>query len=525
MTFNNGTIKYLNYSLVNVKEIRNLIVWRKIIIQNNQLYLEGIDNLWIPKENYFYFCILGNKTFYPKSLNYSSNDFNSLFGLIDKGRRIIFNISLENIQEQTIYLYISYKNKNCEIFPIQGYITKLPSLNHGYFISDNYIIKMLEKRLIIYRYNKSIENFFEKQYCNQLEKLGKYYIIKLRKRNKKYRKKLKKKWGGKEIWIINDRRQKAGDNGEYFFRYLKTKNLSGLKIFFAIQSNCSDYQRLKKLGNILDLNSKEYINIFLKSDKIISSVSNLWVDNPFGGDQKYIKDLFEFDFIFIQNGIIKDDLSDNLNKLSRKIDLFVTSTKKEYNSLLSFNYGFNKKDLILTGLSRFDALEKYNKNNNKANDYNKMILVIPTWRAYIKGNKESLIYESIHSESFKYTKFFSFYNNLINDQKLIKMMKSYNYKGVFCLHQHFSAQWIDFTKNQQFRIEESCNYQRLLLEGSLLVTDYSSIFFDFGYLKKPIIYTHFDYKEYRLNQYKEGYYNYKRDGFGPIYYDINNTFN
>ena len=86
-------------------------------------------------------------------------------------------------------------------------------------------------------------------------------------------------------------------------------------------------------------------------------------------------------------------------------------------------------------------------------------------------------------------------------------MKLYNYTGIFCLHHYFSAQWIDFQKNDQFVIKDKCNYQELILESSLLITDYSSIFFDFGYLKKPIIYTQFDYHEYRLEHFSEGYFN------------------
>lgn len=58
-----------------------------------------------------------------------------------------------------------------------------------------------------------------------------------------------------------------------------------------------------------------------------------------------------------------------------------------------------------------------------------------------------------------------------------------------------------------------------------MVTDYSNIFFDFAYLKKPVIYTHFDYKEYRLYHYAEGYFDYKRDGFGIICNNFNKTIN
>ena len=42
----------------------------------------------------------------------------------------------------------------------------------------------------------------------------------------------------------------------------------------------------------------------------------------------------------------------------------------------------------------------------------------------------------------------------------------------------------------------------------MLITDYSSIFFDFGYLNKPVIYSHFDYNEYRANHFRKGYFDY-----------------
>ena len=63
--------------------------------------------------------------------------------------------------------------------------------------------------------------------------------------------------------------------------------------------------------------------MFLKADKIISSITNFFLDNPFGNNQKYLRDLYRFDLIFIENGIIKDDKSKFLNKQSRNIKLFV----------------------------------------------------------------------------------------------------------------------------------------------------------------------------------------------------------
>ena len=104
-------------------------------------------------------------------------------------------------------------------------------------------------------------------------------------------------------------------------------------------------------------------------------------------------------------------------------------------------------------------------------------------------------------------------------------MKKYNYKGLLCISPNFEFNRY-FIKNEQFSVLENCDYQshkELLLTSSLLVTDYSNIFLDFGYLKKPIIFAHFDYEEYKIINPKIEFFNYQRDGFGQICKDLKCT--
>ena len=259
----NGVLKFSYYNLIDFKTAGNIIIWKKISIKNDILHLEGVDNLWIPKEKYIYIGEMGGRIFYPKVENFSSNDFNTLFGLIETGKIVIFDIPLTNLDNIVISFNISFKNDTYEILTSQGYFTNIPSLQDGYYISDNYIIKIINRRINLYHYNRDLEKCFERKYCHQLEKLGKTKIINLRKENKKYRQKKHKN----EIWIINDKKRQAGDNGEYFFRYLRKKKLLGFDIYFVIEKNCSDFHRLESLGNIIDLNSDEYLNrLFLKID-------------------------------------------------------------------------------------------------------------------------------------------------------------------------------------------------------------------------------------------------------------------
>ena len=55
-----------------------------------------------------------------------------------------------------------------------------------------------------------------------------------------------------------------------------------------------------------------------------------------------------------------------------------------------------------------------------------------------------------------------------------------------------------------------------------MITDYSSVFFDFGYLRKPVIYFQYDKEEFFSGQlYNEGYFDYENMGFGPVCYNLN----
>jgi len=73
-------------------------------------------------------------------------------------------------------------------------------------------------------------------------------------------------------------------------------------------------------------------------------------------------------------------------------------------------------------------------------------------------------------------------------------------------------------ENSRIRIASMKEYdvQTALKESAYLVTDYSSIFFDFAYMKKPLCYFQFDYEEFREKHYPASYFDFTDDGFGPV---------
>ena len=505
---------YSQFILINLKQAKNILLCKILEVKNDYLHLECKDNFFLSQKTYFYYCSVFNTIIYPKYIDFSGYDLITMFGRSYKGRIVIFDIPIKDYNNISIKFYLSYKGIDSEIFPFLGWFSHIPNIKNGYYSSKKYILKIIENRIHIFKYKKNKEEKFEKEYCNQLRIIHKDHLINYRTNFIKYKNKNKY---NRQIWLINDKLSTAGENGEYFFRYLKRKNPKNLIYYYIINSNCSDFIRLKKLGNIIKFGSEKHLKIYLKSDKILSSEYETNANNPFENEYKYIRDLIHFDYIFIQHGIIKDDLSFELNKIIRNFNLILTSSKNEYKSILKQNYGYNENNIIITGLPRYDNLQKLQNYIKKE----KIILIFPTWRKYIKNSYDYKTYESIYSFTFNLTKYFNFYNNLINNDKLLKHMEKYNYTGILCLHPYFSKQWIDFKQNKIFSVLSECNYQNLLLKSSLLITDYSSIFFDFGYLNKPVIYAHFDYYEYRTNHFRKGYFDYIRNGFGVVCFNPN----
>ncbi len=322
--------------------------------------------------------------------------------------------------------------------------------------------------------------------------------------------------GGKKIWLISDRSDKAGDNGEAFFKYAVKNVDRKIKPIFVIDKDSEDENRMREIGKVIHFDDKLYPFYLLCADKVISSSGGEYVINPFDRiNRKYFADLMRFDYVFLQHGVIMNDLSEWLQKFNKNISLFITSTKMEYDSIAETKYLYSKDEVALTGLARFDELE------NKAE---KLVVVLPTWRRSIKESYDAET-KSVYFDGFRETDYYNFYNSLINNPKLIEAMKKKGYKGLFCLHPIHEKQHVDFEANDVFEINAGfVNYKEIFSKAALLVTDYSSVAFDFSYLRKPILYAQFDKEEFFEGQiFEEGYFSYEDDGIGPVCTDLEST--
>lgn len=315
------------------------------------------------------------------------------------------------------------------------------------------------------------------------------------------------------IWIVSDRPMAAGDNGEALFRYIMGQKDCPADVYFAISKKSADYARLKTYGPVINIDGLGYKLKFLLADKIISSQADIETTNPFMRLLNHYVDLFNFDFIFLQHGIIRHDHTSWLSRFDKNINLFITSARKEYDSILDYPYYYSPEQVLLSGLPRYDYLKS---------QPNKKLILAPTYRknlARMPTNKKGL---RQYDPRFKMSDYRNFYNNLMNDIRLKSALKEAGMIGEFYLHPNFSAQIHDFDENEVFKLARfPHDYNAAFREGEVLVSDHSSVVFDFAYLKKPVLYAHFDADTFFDNHTydRSNFFSDERDGFGNVYYD------
>lgn len=416
-----------------------------------------------------------------------------------------------------------------EVVSCLGNITSLPfscceysrlddRIKNSYYCKHGIVIQRSKTAPNILMVNKSTETelkIYEKAFSVECAT----DIRRLRKQVIKNRKKLKK-----PIWLISDRMMSAADNGIALFNYLCEQVGEKADIYFVLSKKSKDFNNVAKIGKVISPDSKEFLITYLSAQFVIFAYVDAPIVYPTKG-KKGLRDLLPEYFVYLQHGVIKDDFSHDQNKQLRGINKFVTSAQQERASLLNGTYGYTDSEVILTGLARFDELYK---KNCVTMHQEKLIRIAPTWRSQLYGNKwNNQLQMNDYNQHFKRSGYYKFWNSLINDERLLKMMRINGYRGILQLHPVICNQYEDFVENDIFTHDKKTeSYAEAVHQTALLVTDYSSAAFDYALCDTPIVYAQFDEDSfYHMQNYEKGYFDYETMGFGPVCYDYESTVN
>lgn len=292
----------------------------------------------------------------------------------------------------------------------------------------------------------------------------------------KYRKTHTKN-SNEDIWLIGERSDTAQDTGYHFFKFCR-ENYPEMNIYYVITADSPDKKNLRGLGNVITFGSLKHFklatiaNTFIGSHDLEYILPTKAVDWP---------NYQESERVFLQHGVLgRKKIDYDKQYYKYPFTLFCVSSKPELN-LVTKEMGYAADEVKITGLSRFDRLMEKNETERS-------ILLIPTWRDWIK--------ESAFTDS----EYFERYKELLNDNKLNHLLEKHNIKLDFYVHyrmqpfvHHFSELASDHINIIEFGQKD---VQDLLIRNKLLITDYSSVSFDFNYMHKPVLFYHFDFNRF-----------------------------
>lgn len=304
--------------------------------------------------------------------------------------------------------------------------------------------------------------------------------------------------------LFYDRMDMADDNAEAMYDWMMERHPEYENCYFAVKRDSYDFNRLKEKGfKVLAYGEPEFEKFYADADFIITAAGDDSIHNY--KRYRYFWYKSNAKFIFLQHGVTKDDLSPWL--FGKRINGLIAATNFEVQEFRKSKYSVFNDEIWPTGFTRFDKL--YNNPQGK-------ILLSYTWR------KE---YEGYTLREFKDTDFANQLITLLTDKTLKEILFKNQLTLTVALHPNFNKYRNLFIKYCGEHIElvdsTEISYRDMFAESNLMITDFSSVFADFLYLGKPVIFHQFDKEKFFENHTYKPALNYEEAGLGPVVYEVN----
>lgn len=284
----------------------------------------------------------------------------------------------------------------------------------------------------------------------------------------------------------------AQDNAFALFEWVQ-KNVTNNKMYYVIRKDSPQSEKLVKYSDrVLYTGTKKYYQMVTKAHMLVSSDSPLHLVgnvNRRNASSFYKEVIMKKPFIMLQHGVtaMKSHASNKpWNAASGMIDYFIVTNTLEQ-EVVHQSMGYSYSQLPILGFSRWNL---FGQNKKDEQQFNNKIIYVPTWRQWL--NKAT-------DEEFVHSDYYAQINKLLNNKKLSKLLSQYDTDFYVYLHPFMQRLTHNLnSSNKRMHILSSDDYDLgdLLRGGSLLISDYSSVVWDFAVQRKPVIFYQFDKSRY-----------------------------
>ena len=293
----------------------------------------------------------------------------------------------------------------------------------------------------------------------------------------------------RKIWLFSERGYDARDNAFALFSFVN-RNCPEIESYYVISADSPDIEKVRKVGNVIIKGSRKHYKYMYLADALISTHDCGYTPDMVIYHHLARTGLFapKGKMIFLQHGVCDKDI-EWYYRSNCKPDIFITSLPAE-TKMVKEVYNQPEEVVKELGLCRFDNLPAVHEPTKK-------ILLMPTWRQFL---------QNVSEKKFADSEYFRNYNGLLNNKTLHENLAKNGYKLLFYPHPEVQPFLHLFDKPETETVEflkaEDNDVQKLLIEADILITDFSSVYFDFAYMGKPIIFWHFDRNRYAGEHYK-----------------------
>lgn len=324
----------------------------------------------------------------------------------------------------------------------------------------------------------------------------------------------------KRVLLINDRPMFGDDNGEALFRYIQENRPDLAKdTWFVLAKSALSYPELKKTKRVVTPQSFKHKRLFLNTKILFSSHLAQVFNSPWEGrEHSACADVIDQTFVWLQHGVTMNAVDRAFTRTASDVDGLVVATHHETDYALRPEFLHSDASVLGSGFPRFDRLVDSSKTQSV-----RSLLVAPTWRTWLTGR---ILADGTHEavEDFESSDYFAAHRALLTSPDVLKSLEETNSNIEFLLHPGMSVyaeKYLGFASPRvKIHLPGSVRYQDAFNRSSAMITDYSSIFFDFAYLRKPVLFDHSDIDQFRESHYQEGVFDYEKDAPGPTFSSV-----
>lgn len=278
-----------------------------------------------------------------------------------------------------------------------------------------------------------------------------------------------------DVWLIGEQPWRAGDNGYHFFRWVRREHPE-INAYYVISKDSPDVVKFAGESNVLYTGTYAHFEKALQASKFIGTHHPDFLMPTYSSE---FKSRLHGTRVFLQHGVLgvkRMTSTYGKNAPQFKVDQFFVTSEKEREIVMK-DLGYKANEVVVTGLPRFDDLLGKDVPVRRG-----QIVVMPTWRDWIRDEEDFL--SSEYFQQWRDVLAHEDFARVVNENEL--EVKLYMHTNMQRFAHHFS----DLPVTVVFTGEE--DVQRLLQESELMITDYSSVAFDFSFLGRPVIYFQFD---------------------------------